>query len=206
MNKIHHKEIEGFDPRWTDLEKFLAAATMVQDHFVGKCFKWEIAGSVRRKMPKPGDIEHVVIQKSGEVKNDATMFPIPVESLVNHELELMIETGQILKAKYENGRTRWGAKSRAFTMTKIEELQHVRHEIYTATVDTWGVVMALRTGPAKLSKHLVTVIKRRGYEVRDGNQVFPLGRDTPLPMKTEEEFFDICGVKFEQPQARRGIE
>jgi len=188
----------------TKLEDMDEAAAML-NHAVGSwCERWEFGGSLRRRVPAPKDIEHIVIPLSGEVTTPGEMFDKFQNNLVCWALDILLDKGKIKKAEYPpTMRTRWGDKARSLIVTDPVGFENYRHEIYFATEDTWGVVMAIRTGPWQLSKHLVTKIKTRGYEVRDGNQVFPIGRSTPIPMKTEKEFFEICGVKWEEPNKRK---
>ena len=171
----------------------------VRSQLDGCTHRWEFAGSLRRQRENVGDIEHIVIPRFGEVKLEGEMFPAQDVNLLNFRLDAMLREGEIEKALYgEKRRTRWGVKTRSFV------LNGCRHEIYTANLDTWGVVMAIRTGPATLSTRLVTEIKLRGHEVRDGNQVFPNGRDRPISVKTEKLFFDLCGVTLRPPHQRMG--
>lgn len=173
-------------------------ALIVHDAMCELTERWEFAGSLRRECNECSDIEHVIIPKMGQIQKPDQMFAVPCFNLLFDRLDELVEAGAISKATYgESQVTRWGEKSRSFLCGA-----GYRHEVYSATPDNWGVVMAIRTGPWQLSKHLVTEIKKRNHTVKDGSQVFPIGRDEPISVKTEKEFFELCGVPFREPKER----
>lgn len=98
------------------------------------------------------------------------------------------------------------------------------HELFTADADSWGAILAIRTGPAELSKSLVTNLLRRGMRCKEGRvwrcvpcchcQAAPPGKcracdgtglepEGAVPTPTERSFFDLCGVRYLDPEDRR---
>ena len=78
----------------------------------------------------------------------------------------------------------------------------------------WGVIFAIRTGPAKFSQWLVTPRRHGGAlpsycRVRDGG-VYKAGakvqgpgaRDGLILMPEEKDFFDLLGLDWIEPEAR----
>lgn len=63
----------------------------------------------------------------------------------------------------------------------------------------WGSLLAIRTGPAPLSQHAVTLLARRGYPHRDGGIVH---RGQRVPVPDEETFFRLAGLPCLPPQHR----
>ena len=170
------------------------------DMFEGTWEQWHTAGSVRRMRPEVKDIEHVVEPTWGTVLgNDMFRTPKTV-NLLFHRLDELLLDGKVEKAIYidKNNREtfRWGEKYRGVWYGGI------KHEIFTAHENTFGAILAIRTGPADLSKRLVTMIKPRGYLMKDG-QVFPVGRDKPAECKTEKRFFEMAGIKMLKPEERK---
>lgn len=61
--------------------------------------------------------------------------------------------------------------------------------------------MAIRTGPAELSKYCVTAMRERGLK-HDRGQVREAVTGNLRPTETEEAFFELAGVEI-VPPARR---
>ena len=171
----------------------------------GATTDWIVAGSVRRQQATVGDVEHVVIPAMGEVEkmSGEGLFAEPVKvgnvNLLWHRLDELLADGVIRKAVNAAGRTCWGDKQRAV------DYNGVAHEFYTATEDNLGVMVAIRTGPFELSRHLVTVIKRHGYECSGGFHVYPIGGGQLISMPDEEGFFKLCQVRCVPAQDRDAL-
>ena len=68
-----------------------------------------------------------------------------------------------------------------------------------ATPETWGYILALRTGPAGRSRALVIKLKRAGYEPEGGR----LLRDRKMvPVTVEQNLFAMAGVRYVKPAMR----
>jgi len=163
--------------------------------------KWVIAGSIRRMEPVVSDVDHVLIPRFGDVAGE-DMFATPQRvNLLWHRLDELIADPQsgLTKAVRSDGKTCYGERQRAV------QFRGLKHEFYIAEPDTWGVQLTVRTGPADLGRHLVTVIKDRGYECRNGFQVYPIGRNAPIAVPDEEAFFRLCGVRYVSPPDRRAL-
>lgn len=158
--------------------------------------RWEVAGSVRRRKPEVGDIEHVVIPRFGVVRMAGEMFPTD-GSLMLARLDALVEAGTLTKSVYPNGSHRWGEKYRGV------DLHGRRHELFFAEPRNWGAILAIRTGPADYSQRLVTQLKARGlYRQQDGFVVSQ--RDGSVrTVLTEQDFIELCGERFVAPEFRR---
>lgn len=177
------------------LAEALKDAQSFRDLFEGHYSRWMIAGSVRRQKPEVADIEHVVIigptfWKSMESLLDpGGMFPDPASPLSKHVYKMNHKDGTI------TDQFRWGDKYRG------ADFRGFNHEVFTADEDNWGAILAIRTGPAEYSEHLVTVIQRKGLKQADGYVVYKSGDRYKVP--TEQSFFDACGVPFVEPRLRK---
>ena len=166
--------------------------------FPSSCYeRWEIAGSVRRRRPEVGDVEHVVIPRFGEVDNTSGLFAMKEQvNLLFHHLDALVRGGHVEKHWYGNG-FRWGEKFRGV------DFRGVNHEVHCVDQDNFGAILTIATGPAEFSERLVTIMKGRGvYRQQDGYVVAQIsGRR--VPCRDEEHYFELCGLKWIRPEDRR---
>ncbi len=177
----------------------------------------EVAGSVRRKQPHVGDIELLAIAQHRE-----GMFPgQPLESLLDPVVKDLIDCGFLGKP------IRDGSKWKTLP---IEQLG-LNLDLFIVQPWTWGVMMAIRTGPEDYSRRLVTQRCKGGllhdtcrvYEgrvwkttttgegpgVRCQMNVAPPGRDELLgwhlaqDTPEERDFFEFVQGGYIEPQRRR---
>ncbi len=77
--------------------------------------------------------------------------------------------------------------------------ENITVTVSLATPETWGYILALRTGPAGLSRALVIKLKRAGYEPEGGR----LLRDRKMvPVPVERAVFAMAGVRYVKPAMR----
>lgn len=202
----------------TDAEYF-------QSLFFGTYERWEVAGSVRRRKPEVGDVEHVVIPKWESLPaDDLFATPEPANLLLRRCDQLMLE-GKIARHVYGNDQRgapkyRWGERNRGC------EFRNFNHEIFTADFDNWGSKLAICTGPADFSRQLVTDIRASGHRNYKGMvwrcstcpsvderglcepdcqwcEGSGLKPENPVPVLTEKFFFELASMDWLEPEARR---
>lgn len=173
----------------SDAQRFLVM-------FDGLYERWEFAGSLRRKKPEVGDVEHVIIPKFGDVPDGDSIFAATKRmNLVWHKLDQLLAEGKLTKHIYGAAGNRWGEKYRGV------DFRGFNHELFMADAENFGSVLAIRTGPAEFSQKLVTALHPRGLQNKDGYVIYK--RDgARYPVATEEAFFKACGMPFIQPEAR----
>lgn len=186
-----------------------APAKAVADNLVrnlrDRCERIEIAGSLRRMRPVVGDIEIVCAPKFQIAKN---LFN--EESIIGNFLELapFCEWGAFTKngSRYKQIALNVGINLDLFIVLPPAD---------------WGVIFAIRTGPADFSRKCVTKRNMGGYlpsdcRVEDG-QVLRGG--TPiydeigvihhweggehLPMSEEIDFLSFLGLGWIDPENRK---
>jgi DNA polymerase/3'-5' exonuclease PolX len=168
--------------------------------------RWEIAGSIRRNKMMVGDVEHVVIPKFAEIESvpDGEMFPQTVRAnMLFTRMDKLVEAGTLQKALYGEAQTaRWGERLRGVLFRGF------KHEIFIADRRNWGCILAIRTGPSQFSQRMVTAMRRRGTFVQGGlngehrGYVCLQSSNTPVSCETEQEFFQMCGVRYLEPHQR----
>ena len=77
--------------------------------------------------------------------------------------------------------------------------ENIAVTVSLATPETWGYVLALRTGPAGLSRALVIKLKKAGYEP-EGGRVLRDRKMVPVPV--EQTVFAMAGVRYVKPGMR----
>ncbi len=115
-------------------------AERVADELRPVCERIEVAGSIRRQCATVGDLELVVIPKRRGLWSDHG------ESLLDEKLNSLVRYGRLIKGK-------GGERYKRFLFPAMDGLQL---DLYIVTPERWGVVLALRTGPAEFSRALVT--------------------------------------------------
>ena len=168
------------------LEEARKVGVEVIEMLAPRCERAMIAGSVRRGKPEPKDIEIVLIPAMAERRVD--LFTTEqVYSLDQVVLPELVEGRLVLDPELKRDGPRY------------KRLIHVRMgavvEVFAARPETWGYILALRTGPAEFMHKLVTARSqggampfRRGVK---GGQMwrFSEGRMRELATPTEADFF-----------------
>ena len=187
------------------LAQALALAEELRDLLAPACQQIEIAGSIRRQRPDVGDIEllHIPLWQPrldlfGERNEPASQTVLLVEEL--------IRSGELAERLDVHGRGAMGVKYMRLAFRGFPL------DLFGANVDNWGLMLAIRTGPAGWSKRLVTARRLGGWmpanlHVKDGFLWQDAGdRGQPglkVAVPSEAVLFALLGQPFEQPEARR---
>lgn len=155
------------------------------------CTQVAIAGSIRREEGQVSDIEVVCQPITEDPKTD------PLETLIDE----LIADGTLTPWLDKNGRKSMGPKSKRLVF------EGTRLDMFIVRPPAqWGVIMAIRTGPAEYSKLLVTQLSKYGllfdgYRVSEGSlwKSDTQAVDTP----TEADFLRYCGQETPVPPSQR---
>ncbi|MEM8739775.1 MAG: hypothetical protein AAGG38_15040 [Planctomycetota bacterium] len=125
-------------------------AWQVQAQLRPGCERIEVAGSVRRKTPDVGDLEFVIVPK-----REAGLFgdASPGESLLDRVLGDLVDEGRLRRGERD------GERQKQFVLAR----SGVKLDLFIVTPATWGVQLAIRTGPSNFSTALVMPRYRGGY-------------------------------------------
>lgn len=160
--------------------------------------RWEVAGSARRGSPVVGDVEHVVEAAVGEVRIEGSLFAgNETANLLWHHVDKAYAEHRFAKHTYGDNTTRWGEKYRGLNYRGFA------HEIFLADKINWGLILAIRTGPAAFSKELVTRLRDRGTPSRGGYVRVSDRSDEIIPCPDEATAFQLAGMPFVKPEDRR---
>lgn len=175
-----------------------------------------IGGSIRRRRPDVGDIEIVAIPRV-ELFEDADLFGLTMgrtANLLDERCRDLLLDGTFHGRLDKNGRAAIGSKYKRLLFRDFAL------DVFVGTAANWGVLLAIRTGPASFAHAFVTNVGQmtrpayagaehkprpgllpRGMRVGEGNQLFgPDGRIVPTP--TEEAFFEAIGQPCLEPWRR----
>lgn len=165
------------------------------------CKRIQIAGSVRRKKLAVDDIELV-----------AEPLIVPVLNLFGDQIGEHNLLHELLESLKANGRIglddqvrRDGLRYKRFVHSDHSDLRAISIDLFIVIPPAqWGVILALRTGPALYSQWLVTQRSRGGAlhddsYIRDG-AVWYDGQ--PLPMPEEADLFSFLGIPALPPSDR----
>jgi len=162
------------------LSSALKRATIARAALRPYCSRVEIAGSVRRKLPRVGEIEIVC-------------KPRHIVDLFGASVPLHIP-GDVLGRHVTRGER----------YRQIILPDGIILDLFIVLPPAqWGVILALRTGSAAFSRRLVSHppfgVLPGEYMVRDG-AVRLVGTGEIVPTPEEEDFFRLCGIEFIPPE------
>lgn len=180
----------------------LDIAQRIQEHLAPACHRIEIAGSIRRKRPEVKDIELVAIPKysqKGEPVRDLfgnIIAPIPRINLLVEACKAMTKTRWIKPGTSEI--IDWPLKPDGKYFRGLLPCG-LKLDLFTATPDSWGYILAIRTGSAEFSMKLATKWVAAGYK-GDHGMLTKGGR--PFPVREEHDLFNLLYVPYVEPQFR----
>lgn len=177
------------------------AAERLRDLWSPYCERLEIAGSIRRGKSDPHDIELVAVPKIRSENRQVDMFTVDMVEvdLLSNALEDKKAQGNIVDRLDKNGRPAWGPRFKRLLYHGFPvDVFIVRPPAQ------WGVIFAIRTGPAEFSHRFVTSRSLGGampadMRVKDG-QLLHGGQVVETP--EEEDFFEAIGLPCWPPSER----
>lgn len=169
-----------------DLNDAIALAQKIKNFLLPYCVRIEIAGSVRREKPQVKDLEIVAIPKLipsadlfGEGTEYSALESVPIKNI-----------GKVAK----NG-----------SRYKQIDLGGFMLDLFIVIPPAqWGIIFAIRTGPADFSHWLVTSERHGGampyFAKCENGGVYSGGRLIEMP--EEKDFFDFLKIDCLLPGQR----
>jgi len=185
-------------------------ASIVTERLRPYCQRIEVAGSIRRKTKFVNDIEIVAIPNLEAEQHDmfaddntSTIWPGRriIGEIVDYFPKIKITHGTHAGEIIDTGGT-----SITKDGPRYIQFTHQGHQVdlFLTTPEKWGVIYAIRTGPAEFSKKLVTEQRTGGFmpdgfKVKDGRVWFgSTAHDTP----DELSLFALYGMDMIAPEDR----
>jgi DNA polymerase/3'-5' exonuclease PolX len=165
-----------------------------------------VAGSLRRRLARIGDVEIVAVPKT-EQRMGGLLGDVPIEhDLLDERMDALLDAGTVQQRLDVNGHPRWGP------LVKYLTYRDVRVDLFCPSAERFGWILLLRTGPAAFSRQLVVAKDRRTKDGRPGlRPVYIATQDgwltwrtsgQRIPTPTEQHVFDLFGLPYLEPQER----
>lgn len=179
------------------------AAEAIVERLRPACERIEVAGSIRRRAPWCKDVELVCIPRMGV--QQAGLF----DTEEVNELDGLVASQPCFKPRLDkNGRPAMGPRYKRL-LFNWEQRLHIPLDLFSVIRPaSWGVILAVRTGPADFSHRLVTRREHGGMlpdrmHVRNGG----LWKDEMPPWQIscpeERDFFEAIGFDLIEPWDRK---
>jgi len=178
-----------------NLDEARAVGEAVVERIRAQCERVEIAGSIRRQEAEVKDVEIVYISRMAPVPGqlfEVHSYPLTEDLIAEIVAEGFMVYDEVIR---RNG-------------PKYKRLIHVATgtiiELFRAVPENWGVILALRTGPAQFCKMFVSHGWEFGvlpvdYEIRGG---YLWRRGVVFHTPEEQVFFDEIGIPWWPPEQR----
>lgn len=173
-----------------------ARAGEILEALAGTARRIVVAGSVRWRALEVKDIEIVAEPLWSVGGYDLFGEPVRGDNLLTARLDELVRAGRIERRLDEQGRACWGEKHQRAVYEGVPVDVFQVHD-----PGQWGLILALRTGPAGFSRQLVTSRSRGGLlpedlMVKDGWLWCETGDGPPVRIACEEEedFFEALGI------------
>lgn len=172
------------------LEEAIKIAAHVFAYLAPYCEKIEVAGSIRRKKPNVKDIEIVCVPKEVLVMHD--LFN---EDVTQRDPRFVCAVNVWPKVK--------GEPTGRHTQRIIpyeDGKKSIKLDLFMCRPDNFGVIFAIRTGPADFSQNMIA---KRAYEVYmriQGGMLIRNGEALNVP--DEETLFKYLQLPYMPPEER----
>jgi DNA polymerase/3'-5' exonuclease PolX len=180
------------------LSEALLVAENVKQALEPYCHQIEIAGSVLRRDKNPHDVEIVCIPKDRMIESD--LFGEPIRQRDPQFVKMLRGTFSARDGvwKLRKGDPYEGRMVQIAIVDEDED--EIPVDIFMARHDNWGVILAIRTGPADFSHYCIAKRAHR-YGLRiQGGMLTRNGE--PIPCPTEEILFKHLNLPEIPPQER----
>jgi DNA polymerase/3'-5' exonuclease PolX len=149
------------------------------------CERITVAGSIRREKAAVKDVEIVVMP------HDAARYRARLDALVHKGVVDLAQYGQ--PGKYTR---RWGPDYRGISYRGI------KIELFSATTDTWGAQLWLRTGPGDANTYCMAYLQGPAQiQWRDG-KVYDRLTHEQIRVPDERAMFALWRMPYLAPPAR----
>jgi hypothetical protein len=179
-------------------------AACVAERLAPGCARIEVAGSIRRRKATVNDVELVCVPKWDPVNRLDLLLGRLQETWDRPIFRSRHDLLEAMGRPVDDGSDvrRWGERYRRFYLWSCDRYGIVAVDLFLATLDNWGAIFAIRTGPSEFSKALVTHIKyKTPYQQRDGVLVRQYSGEV-VPVPEEADYFRLAGVPFIPPEKR----
>ena len=152
------------------LEDAEKLAQEIVEHIRPYCERVEVAGSIRRKKSEVRDIDLVLIPKP-------LLWPRIIATLQRTMNAEVLKRGESIAQLTIKG---------------------VNVDLYSATPETWGALLLIRTGSAEHNIKLSQIALRKGMKLSHCGLI----KDGKVIASTEKEIFEALNLVYVEPEER----
>lgn len=171
----------------------LEAAELLKEPLSKACHRLEVAGAIRRRRRDAQYVDFLAIPKI----EPATLPGDPDFNFLWAMLDYSTDQ------PWHGGFLMRGDKLRSFVYRLPEGRGDVTVNIYTATMETWGIKLINHTGPGAFWATFHSKLQAQGYMSNNG-VVIDVRTGDPVPTKTEHDVFMLARYQYREPWARDG--
>lgn len=184
---------------------YAAVAERIRERLQPFCERIEIAGGIRRGKPDPHDIEIVAVPRLEVYTATVDMFSTEqrTHNLLDQELARWRTERRLSDRPDKHGRAAWGERFKRVQFHDGDDV--IPLDIFSVLPPAqWGVIFAIRTGPAEFGHKLVTSrldggAKPVGVEIKEGSITLNGSR---VDVPEEDDYFRLLGVPTWPPEQR----
>jgi len=155
------------------------------------------AGSLRRGKPEVGDLELLYIPKVETVRDG--LFDTRKVDLTEAVLAKLLNKGILAKRPNKNGHYAWGVHNKL----ALHVASGLPVDLFSTTAEKWFVSLVVRTGPAELNVLLCESAIKKGLKLHAYGEGFTDRNGNSIPVVSEEDLFEKCGLEYKLPKDRR---
>lgn len=163
-------------------------ADSIRDLLWPHCVRCEIGGSIRRRLPRIGDIEIVCIPERELMEDLLGEIASRYHRVFVHAVESL---GTKVRGSAEG---RYAARRLA---------DGVQVDIFMADEDNWGLIWLIRTGSVAWVKGVMVALRQRGYRSAEGRLV-RVSDGSVVPTRDEWDVLSRAGMGWVEPELREG--
>lgn len=163
------------------------------------CEQLAIAGSLRRRKDLVGDVELLFIPKITKRPNPSDLFSWMDVNLADEMIATLERAGILTRRKSVDGRETFGPLNKLM----LHKASGIPVDLFTEpSAADWWRSLVIRTGPKELNIRLISTAAKRGVNVHAYRTGLTDPYGSTIACKSEEDFFNICGVKYLEPENR----
>lgn len=179
-----------------DRKVAISAAGEITNYLAGSCERIIMAGSLRRRKLKVGDVEVLYISRVTEEPDG--LFDKKRVNLADRTLDNLLKTGVIAKRKNVNGSEMWGEKNKL----AVHVASGIPVDFFSTTVDAWHNYLVYRTGGARNNTLIAEAYQRRGAKWNPYGPGYTSQNGISHQNKTEADVYENAGLKYLHPWER----
>jgi DNA polymerase/3'-5' exonuclease PolX len=164
------------------------------------CERLEIAGSLRRGKAHVGDVEILYVPTITARADPADLFGTVIQvDAAAEQLDRLLAQNVITPRLSAAGFAAWGERNKL----AVHVASGIPVDFFATTLENWWVSLVVRTGSLECNLRLTIAARERGRTLLAyGCGVKKLSTGEVTAATSERDVFDLCGVRYLEPEDR----